>query len=71
MLLSFLNTNNNTRGFTLIETLVAITLVSLIGIPVFTVFSDTVSFTSKVKDLNSWNRELIKLERIFRKSVSG
>ena len=56
-------------GFTLIETLVAITLVSLIGIPVFMVSSDTLSFTGKVKGLNRWNRELIQLERVLRKSV--
>ncbi|MCK5153875.1 MAG: prepilin-type N-terminal cleavage/methylation domain-containing protein [Spirochaetales bacterium] len=63
------NTITNDRGFTLIETLIAITLVSLIGIPVFMVFSDTVTFTAKVKDLNRWNKELIQLERTLRKSV--
>ncbi|MCK5671905.1 MAG: prepilin-type N-terminal cleavage/methylation domain-containing protein [Spirochaetales bacterium] len=62
-------TIKNNRGFTLIETLIAIVLVSLIGIPVFTVFSDTVGFTKKIKDLNHWNGELIKLERVLRKSV--
>jgi len=63
------NTFNNDRGFTLIETLVAITLISLIGLSVFMVFSDTVTFTAKVKDLNLWNKELIQLERTLRKSV--
>ena len=63
------NTIKNNSGFTLIETLIAITLVSLIGIPVFTVFSDTVSFTGKIKDLNRWNKELIQLDRVLRKSV--
>lgn len=63
------NTINNNRGFTLIETLIAITLVSLIGIPVFMVFSDTVSFSGKIKDLNRWNKELVQLERVLRKSV--
>ena len=65
------NTFNNDRGFTLIETLVAITLISLIGLPVFMVTSDTVTFTKKIKDLNRWNGELIKLERVLRKSVRG
>lgn len=65
------NTINNDRGFTLIETLIAITLVSLIGLPVFMVFSDTITFTKKIKDLNRWNGELIKLERVLRKSVRG
>jgi len=64
------NTINDSSGFTLVETLIAITLISLIGIPVFTVFSDTVGFTEKVKNLNRWNRELIKLERTLRKSVA-
>jgi prepilin-type N-terminal cleavage/methylation domain-containing protein len=59
----------NNRGFTLIETLIAITLVSLIGLPFFIVTSDTVSFTGKIKDLNRWNKELIQLERVLRKSV--
>jgi prepilin-type N-terminal cleavage/methylation domain-containing protein len=63
------NTIKNSSGFTLIETLIAITLVSLIGIPVFMVTSDTVTFTGKIKDLNRWNKELIQLERILRKSV--
>lgn len=63
------NTIKNSSGFTLIETLIAITLVSLIGIPVFMIFSDTVTFTGKVKDLNHWNRELIQLERTLRKSA--
>ena len=67
--MNFLKIRNN-EGFTLIETLIAITLVSLIGIPVFMVTSDTVSFTNKVKDLNRWNKELIQLERVLRKSVS-
>ncbi len=57
-------------GFTLVETLIALTLVSLIGIPVFMVFSDTVTFTAKIKDLTRWNKELIQLERVLRKSVS-
>ncbi len=63
------NTLKNNSGFTLIETLIAITLVPLIGLPVFMVFSDTVTFTSKIKDLNLWNKELIQLERVLRKSV--
>ncbi len=66
--MNFLKIRTN-EGFTLIETLIAITLVSLIGIPVFMVFSDTVSFTGNVKDLNRWNKELIQLERVLRKSV--
>ena len=57
------------NGFTLIETLIAITLVSLISITVLMVFSDTIRFTNKIRDLNRWNRELIKLENILRKSV--
>ena len=65
------NTINDSNGFTLVETLIAITLISLIGIPVFTVFSDTVSFTGKIKNLNRWNKELIKMERVLRKSVGG
>ena len=69
VLLNFLKIRNN-EGFTLIETLIAITLVSLIGLPVFMVFSDTVSFTAKVKDLNRWNKELVQLERVLRKSAS-
>ena len=63
------NTTKNDSGFTLIETLIAITLVSLIGLPVFMVTSDTVTFTGKIKDLNRWNKELIQLERVLRKSV--
>ena len=66
--MNFLNIKN-TSGFTLIETLVAITLISLIGLPVFMVTSDTVAFTRKIKDHNRWNGELIKLERVLRKSV--
>jgi len=65
------NTLQNNSGFTLIETLVAITLISLIGLPVFMVTSDTFAFTKKIKDFNRWNGELIKLERVLRKSVSG
>ena len=57
-------------GFTLIEALIALTIVSLIGIPVFMVFSETVTFTGKIKDLTRWNMELIGLERVLRKSVS-
>jgi len=64
------NTLKNNSGFTLIETLVAITLISLIGLSVFMVTSDIVRFTGKVKDLNSWNKELIQLERVLRKSVA-
>lgn len=63
------NTHKNNSGFTLIETLIAITLVSLIGLPVFMVTSDTVSFTGKIKNLNRWNKELVQLERVLRKSV--
>lgn len=63
------NTLNNNSGFTLIETLIAITLFSLIVIPVFMVTSDTVSFIEKVKNLNFWNKELVYLERILRKSI--
>lgn len=63
------NTLINNSGFTIIETLVAITLISLIGLPVFMVTSDTVTFTKKIKDINCWNGELIKLERVVRKSV--
>lgn len=62
--------NKNESGFTLIETLIAITLVSLIGIPVFMVTSNTITFTGKVKDLNRWNKELVQLERVIRKSVA-
>jgi len=70
--LNFLKIKNNindSSGFTLVETLIAITLISLIGIPVFTVFSDTVSFSRRVKDLNRWNKELIQIERVLRKSA--
>ena len=56
-------------GFTLVEALIALTIVSLIGIPVFMVFSETVTFTGKIKDLTRWNRELIGLESVLRKSV--
>ena len=66
---SLKNTLINNSGFTLIETLVAITLISLIGLPVFMVTSDIVHFTKKIKDLNRWNGELIKLERVLGKSV--
>ena len=72
MLLNFLKIKNtiiDSSGFTLVETLIAITLISLIGIPVFTVFSDTVSFSGRVKDLNHWNKELIQMERVLRKSA--
>ena len=65
------NTLKNNSGFTLIETLVAIALISLISLPVFMVTSDIVTFTKKIKDLNRWNGELIKLERVLRKSVRG
>lgn len=66
--MNFLKDINN-EGFTLIETLIAITLISLIGIPVFSVVTDTVGFTGRVKDLNQWNKELVQLERSLRKSV--
>ncbi len=62
--------NKNNSGFTLVETLIAITLISLIGIPVFMVFSETLGFTEKIKDLNRWNKELIQLENVLRKSVA-
>ncbi len=67
--MNFLKIGNN-EGFTLIESLIAITLISLIGIPVLMVTSDTVIFTSKIKDLNRWNKELVQLERVLRKSVA-
>jgi prepilin-type N-terminal cleavage/methylation domain-containing protein len=80
--LNFLKYKSNTKryleslpkkkdsGFTLVETLIAITLISLIGIPVFMVFSETLGFTDKIKDLNRWNKELIQLENVLRQSVS-
>lgn len=58
------------NGFTLVEALIALTLISLIGVPVLAVFSDTVNFTGKIKELTRWNREMIALERVLRHSVS-
>lgn len=58
------------NGFTLIEVLIVLTLISLIGVPLLGVFSNTVNFTGKIKDLTRWNREMFALERVLRHSVS-
>lgn len=61
---------NKENGFTLLETLIALIVISLIGISVFTLFSQVLIFTGKIKNINRWNKEIIKLERIVRSCVS-
>ncbi len=58
------------RGFTLLEALIALTIISLIGTSVFMVFSRTLMFAGKIRNLNRTNRELIDLEITLRKTVS-
>jgi len=68
--LSCLNTKSGSSGFTLLEALIALTLTALIGTAVFSVFPDALVFCRRITEQTKWNRELIRLERALRESVS-
>ncbi len=62
--------NNRSSGFTLVEALAALTIISIIGVSLLPLFSRTLKFTERLKRENRWNREKIDFERALRKSVS-
>jgi len=68
--LSCIDKHKNSSGFTLLEVLIALTLISLLGLAAFSVFPEVRGVAEKLKKANKYNYELLQLEHTLRSSVS-
>ncbi len=73
MPLNFFNIKNNINSedsFTLLETLIAMTILSLIVTVIFIFFTQAVTFTGRIRTFTRENKDLIVLEKSLRYAVS-